>query len=92
MTDELRPSWEMFFYNENEPIRMLISNTSEGNKSYMDVGFMKTFLTVFDLSTEDSKEYIKNWLSNSYGYKVDKSNIIVRRGYPFNQFKSEGMI
>ena len=92
MTDELRPSWEMFFYNENEPIMMLISNTSEGNKSYMDVGFMKTFLTVFDLSTEDSKEYIKNWLSNSYGYKVDKSNIIVRRGYPFNQFKSEGMI
>jgi len=53
---------------------------------------MKTFSTAFDLTTEDSKEYIKNWLSNSYGYEVDTSNIIVRRGYPFNQFRSEGMI
>jgi hypothetical protein len=90
-TDELRPSWEMFFYNENNPIMMLISNTSEGEKVYMSVGFMDTFLTAFDLTMGDSKEYIKNWLSNSYGYEVDNSNIIVRRGYPFNQFRSEGM-
>ena len=92
MTDSLRPSWKMFFYNENDPIMMLISNTNEGEKAYMSVEFMKTFSTAFDLTTEDSKEYIKNWLSNSYGYEVDTSNIIVRRGYPFNQFRSEGMI
>ena len=91
MSDELRPSWEMFFYDENKPIMMLISNTSEGDKTYMSVGFMETFLTVFDLNKEQAKEYIKNWLSNSYGYEVDMSNIIVRRGYPFNQFRSEGM-
>lgn len=90
-TDELRPSWEMFFYNENNPIMMLISNTTEGEKVYMSVGFMDTFLTAFDLTMGDSKEYVKNWLSNSYGYEVDNSNIIVRRGYPFNQFRSEGM-
>lgn len=91
MSDELRPSWEMFFYDENKPIMMLISNTSEGDKTYMSVGFMETFLTVFDLNKEQAKEYIKNWLSNSYGYEVDMSNIIVRRGYPFNQFRSEGL-
>jgi ribosomal protein L23 len=70
---------------------MLISNTSEGDKTYMSVGFMETFLTVFDLNKEQAKEYIKNWLSNTYGYEVDNSNIIIRRGYPFNQFRSEGM-
>ena len=91
MTDDVRPSWEMFFYYENDPIMMLISNNSEGNKTYMSVEFMKTFLTTFDLTKEDSKEYIKNWLSNSYGYEVDNSNIIIRAGYPFNQFRSEGM-
>ena len=91
MTDSLRPHWKMFFYNENNPIMMLISNTTEGNKAYMGVGFMKTFSTDFDLSMEDSKEYIKNWLSNSYGYEVDTSNIVVRRGYPFNNFRSEGI-
>jgi hypothetical protein len=32
-----------------------------------------------------------NWLYNSYGYEVDNSNIITRAGYPFNQFRSEGM-
>ena len=91
MTDDVRPSWEMFFYYENDPIMMLISNNSEGNKTYMGVGFMDTFLTAFDLTREDSKEYIKNWLYNSYGYEVDNSNIITRAGYPFNQFRSEGM-
>jgi hypothetical protein len=92
MTDDVRPSWEMFFYYENDPIMMLISNNSEGNKTYMSVEFMKTFLTTFDLTKEDSKEYIKNWLSNSYGYEVDNSNIIIRAGYPFNQFRIEGML
>jgi benzoyl-CoA reductase/2-hydroxyglutaryl-CoA dehydratase subunit BcrC/BadD/HgdB len=92
MTDEIRPSWEMFFYNENNPIMMLISNTGEGNKTYIGIEFMRTFVNTFDLTREDSIEYIKNWLSNTYGYEVDNSNIIIRRGYPFNQFRSEGMI
>jgi outer membrane phospholipase A len=37
MTDDVRPSWEMFFYYENDPIMMLIPNNSEGNKTYMGV-------------------------------------------------------
>ena len=90
MTDELRPTWKMFFYHENKPTMMLISNKEE-NKVYMNIGFMDQFLRAFNLDLNESREYIKDWLLNSYDYDVDTSNIIMRRGYPFNNFRSESM-
>jgi prenyltransferase beta subunit len=90
LDDKHRPTWKMFFHNIDNPIMMLISNTDDGNKAYMSTSLIFNIRELFgNMSFELIRTYIKQWLKDVYGFDVNEEQIISRRGYPFNQFRSE---
>lgn len=90
LDDKHRPNWKMFFHNIDNPIMMLISNTLEGNWAYISTSLIFNIRELFgNMSFELIRRYIKKWLKDVYGFDVNEGQIISRRGYPFNQFRSE---